>query len=71
MRNNEIGGLLGISQLKKLDKNNSYKKNFKLFEKSKFFTNFKIEVVTMLSGYIEYKNIKLRKFEKLQTFNRV
>ena len=75
MRNNEIGGLLGISQLKKLDKNNSYrKKNFKLFlknlDKSKFFTNFKIEGSCNYAFpvILNTKNIKLRnKFEKLMS----
>tara|TARA_A100001011_G_scaffold356803_1_gene401130 strand:- start:178 stop:1338 length:1161 start_codon:yes stop_codon:yes gene_type:complete len=45
MRNNEIGGVLGINQLKRLDKNNRIRnKNFKYFIKnldsSKYFTNF-------------------------------
>ena len=48
MRNNEIGGLLGLSQIKKLDYNNRIRKeNFDLFlknlDESKFFTNFKLE----------------------------
>jgi CDP-6-deoxy-D-xylo-4-hexulose-3-dehydrase len=48
MRNTEIGGLLGLSQLKKLDKNIiKRKKNFDLFLKkldvNKFIKNFKIK----------------------------
>ena len=48
MRNNEIGGLLGLSQLKKLDNNIiKRKKNLDLFlqnlDDKKFVKNFKIE----------------------------
>lgn len=45
MRNNEIGALIGINQLKRLDSNNQKRrKNYKLFlekiDKTKFRTNF-------------------------------
>ena len=45
MRNNEIGALIGINQLKRLDSNNQKrKKNYKLFlekiDSTKFRTNF-------------------------------
>ena len=47
-RNNEIGAIIGLNQLKKLNHNNKLrKKNFKLFiskiDKRKYFTNFDIE----------------------------
>ena len=48
MRNNEIGAILGISQLKKLDSNNKKRvKNLNLFlkhlKKKHYFTDFKLE----------------------------
>ena len=48
MRNNEIGALIGISQLKKLDSNNKIRtKNFKYFLKNlngeKYFINYNIK----------------------------
>ena len=47
-RNNEIGGLIGSSQLKRLDKNNKLRtRNFKFFlkllNKDKYFTNYDIK----------------------------
>ena len=46
MRNNEVQAVIGINQLKRLNKNNSTRaKNFEFFlknlNKDKFFTNFK------------------------------
>ena len=48
MRNNEIGAILGINQLKKLDTNNKIRtKNLIYFlsnlDKSKYFTNFSVD----------------------------
>jgi len=48
MRNNEIGGVLGISQLKRLDNNVKLrKKNFQYFleniDEKKYFINFKLD----------------------------
>ena len=48
MRNNEIGALIGISQLKKLNANNKKRiKNFELFlkyiDKKKFRSDFDIK----------------------------
>ena len=77
MRNNEVQAVIGINQLKRLNKNNlSRAKNFKYFlkklDKNKFFTDFKI------SGNSNYafpiilkrKSIKYRnKFEKLMNRN--
>ena len=77
MRNNEVQAVIGINQLKRLNKNNSSRaKNFKYFlnklDKNKFFTDFKI------SGNSNYafpiilkrKSIKYRnKFEKLMNRN--
>ena len=79
MRNNEIGGLLGISQLKKLDKNNDIRKNnFKLFiqnlDDKKFFIDFKMEGSCNYAFPIilKTKNIKTRdKFEALMTKNSI
>jgi len=47
-RNNEVGGVIGLNQLKSLDKNNKRRKeNFKLFlkllDQSKYRTNFQLE----------------------------
>ena len=77
MRNNEIGGLLGLGQLKKLDKNNKIRNNnFKFFLKNldsnKFFTNFVLEGSSnyALPLILKTKNIKIRdKFEKLMSKN--
>ncbi len=77
MRNNEIGGLLGLSQLKKLDINNQIRKtNFKLFIKNldnnKFFTNFKMEgnCNYAFPVILNTKNIKVRdRFESLMNKN--
>lgn len=79
MRNNEIGGLLGLSQLKRLDKNNNArKKNFKYFldniDKKKFFTNFKLEGSCNYAFplILNTKSIKLRdKFENLMKKNSI
>ena len=79
MRNNEIGGLLGLSQLKKLDKNNEIRKNnFKLFIKNldakKFFIDFKMEGSCNYAFPIilKTKNIKTRdKFEALMKKNSI
>lgn len=48
MRNNEISAVIGLNQLKRLDKNNIYrKKNLKIFlknlDKNKFLTNFDLK----------------------------
>ncbi len=48
MRNNEISAVIGLNQLKRLDKNNMYrKKNLKIFlrnlDKNKFLTNFDLK----------------------------
>jgi len=77
MRNNEIGALLGLSQLKKLDKNNELrKKNFLIFlenlDDNKFFKNFKLEGSCnyALPIILKTKSIKSRdKFEKLMSRN--
>ncbi len=79
MRNNEIGGLLGLSQLKRLDKNNNARKrNFKYFvdniDKNKFFTNFKFEGSSNYAFpvILNTKSIKLRdKFENLMKKNSI
>ena len=48
MRNNEISAVIGINQLKRLDKNNLRRvSNFKIFlnelDKEKFYTDFDLE----------------------------
>ena len=72
MRNNEVQAVIGINQLKRLNKNNSIRaKNFEFFlknlNKDKFFTNFKISgnsnyafPIILRSKSIKYRN----KFEK-------
>ena len=68
MRNNEIGGLIGISQLKRLDSNNNKrKKNYEFFLKNldskKFKTDFAIKgscnyALTLVMKNKNYKNRK-------------
>ena len=53
MRNNEVQAVIGINQLKRLNKNNlSRAKNFKYFfkelDKNKFFTDFKISGIQIM-----------------------
>lgn len=72
MRNNEVQAVIGINQLKRLNKNNSLRaKNFEFFlknlNKDKFFTNFKISgnsnyafPIILISKSIKYRN----KFEQ-------
>ena len=72
MRNNEVQAVIGINQLKRLNKNNSIRaKNFEFFlknlNKDKFFTNFKIPgnsnyafPIILRSKSIKYRN----KFEQ-------
>lgn len=72
-RNNEIGAVIGLSQLKRLNKNNERRKtNFHFFLKllnyKKFFTNFKIEgnsnyAFPIILNTSNYK--KRDKFEKV------
>ena len=73
MRNNEIGAVIGINQLKRLNKNNAVrKKNLQLFlsliDKNKYYTNFD---QTGNSNYafpiiLKTKKIKIRNnFEKI------
>ena len=78
-RNNEIGAVFGLNQLKSLDKNNKERtKNFKLFiknlDKKKYWTDYKI---TGSSNYalpiiLKTKNIKKRNyFEQVLTKNNI
>jgi CDP-6-deoxy-D-xylo-4-hexulose-3-dehydrase len=78
-RNNEIGAVFGLNQLKSLDINNKYRtKNFQLFirnlDKKKYFTDYKI---LGSSNYafpiiLKTKNIKKRNyFEKVLTKNSI
>lgn len=77
MRNNEIGGLLGLGQLKKLNNNIKIRdNNFKFFLKNidtnKFFTNFALEGSSNYAFplILKTKNFKIRdKFEKLMNKN--
>ena len=79
LRNNEIGAVIGLSQLKSLNKNNvKRKRNFKLFlkllDKTKYRTKF------LLKGSCNYafpvilkkKNLKSRKtFEEILYKNKI
>ena len=78
-RNNEIGAVFGLNQLKSLDINNKYRtKNFQLFirnlDKKKYFTDYK---TLGSSNYafpiiLKTKNIKKRNyFEKVLTKNSI
>ena len=79
MRNNEIGGLIGISQLKRLDSNNNKrKKNYEFFLKNldskKFKTDFAIKgscnyALTLVMKNKNYKNRK--KLELVMTKNNI
>ena len=78
-RNNEIGAVLGINQLKSLNKNNSARsKNFKIFlqnlNKEKYWTNFKVHESCNYAFPIilKTKNIKKRDyFEKVLSKNNI
>ena len=78
-RNNEIGAVIGINQLKKLDINNKKRnKNFKLFlknlDENKFFTNYDLNGISNYAFPIILKtqSINLRdKFEKLLDKNKI
>ena len=68
-RNNEIGAVLGLNQLKSLDKNNLKRtKNFKLFitnlDKKKYWTDYKIKGSSNYAFPIilKTKNIKKRNY---------
>ena len=67
MRNNEIGGLIGISQLKRLDTNNNKrKKNYEFFLKNLDSKKFKIDFAMVdfpyaLTLVMKNKNYKNRK----------
>ena len=79
MRNNEVQAVIGINQLKKLDKNNKIRsKNFNFFLKhldgNKFFTNFLVEGSSNYAFplILNYKSIKYRNnFEKYMKKNRI
>ena len=78
-RNNEIGAVFGLNQLKSLNKNNLDRtKNFKLFikslDKNKYLTNYKIKGSSNYAFPIvlKTKNIKKRNFfEKVLTKNNI
>ena len=78
-RNNEIGAIFGLNQLKSLHKNNLNRtKNFKLFikslDKNKYLTNYKIKGSSNYAFPIvlKTKNIKKRNFfEKVLTKNNI
>ena len=72
-RNNEIGAVLGISQLKSLNKNNTQRsKNFKFFlnnlDKDKYWTDFKLDGSCNYAFPVVLKTKNLKKrdnFEKI------
>ena len=74
-RNNEIGAVFGLNQLKSLNKNNLERtKNFKLFikslDKNKYLTNYKIKGSSNYAFPIVLKTKNLKKrnfFEKVLT----
>lgn len=78
-RNNEIGAVLGLSQLKRLNKNNKIRsKNFKFFLKNldsnKYFKDFKLEGSSNYAFPIilKTKNISKRNyFEKILKKNNI
>ena len=78
-RNNEIGAIIGINQLKRLNKNNKIRaKNFKLFieniDKKKYFTQFDFQGNSNYAFPIilNTRNIKSRNlFEQRLNENRI
>jgi len=78
-RNNEVGAVIGLNQLKSLDKNNNKRrKNFKLFlkylDKTKYITNFNIKGSSNYAFplILKNKNFKSRNlFEKTLTRNKI
>ena len=72
MRNNEIGGILGINQLKKLDRNIKLRnRNFnyflKLIDKDKFYSNFKTQGSSNYAFPLILKSKNLKKRNKLES----
>ena len=78
-RNNEVGGVIGLSQLRSLNKNNKKRKeNFKLFlkmlDQSKYKTDFQLEGSCNYAFPIilKTKNLKSRNyFEKTLSKNKI
>lgn len=78
-RNNEIGAVIGINQLKHLNKNNIQRsKNLKFFlknlHKEKYFTNFKLEGSCNYAFPVILKTKKIKSrdyFEKILTKNKI
>tara|TARA_B100000963_G_C22574911_1_gene647919 strand:+ start:51 stop:1217 length:1167 start_codon:yes stop_codon:yes gene_type:complete len=78
-RNNEIGAVFGLNQLKSLNKNNLDRtKNFKLFikslDKNKYLTNYKIKGSSNYAFPIVLKTKDIKKrnfFEKVLTKNNI
>ena len=78
-RNNEVGGIIGLSQLKSLNKNNKKRKeNFKFFlkllDQSKYKTDFQLEgscnyafPVILRSKSLKFRNL----FEKTLSKNKI
>ena len=78
-RNNEVGGIIGLSQLKSLNKNNNKRKeNFKFFlkllDQSKYKTDFQLEgscnyafPVILRSKSLKFRNL----FEKALSKNKI
>ncbi len=72
MRNNEIGGILGINQLKKLDRNIKLRnRNFnyflKLIDKDKFYSNFKTQGSSNYAFPLILKSKNLKKRNRLES----
>ena len=70
MRNNEIGGVLGISQLKNIDKNIKLRqRNFQYFlrliNKESFYTDFDLKGSSNYAFNLILKNPNADKFRKL------
>ncbi len=78
-RNNEIGGVIGLNQLKRLDKNNIKRtKNFKLYlsllDDKKYFTNFNLDGSSNYAFplILKKKNFKIRnRLEKIMEINKI
>ena len=79
VRNNEIGAVIGLNQLKRLDKNNKIRnKNFKFFLKNidstKYYTLFDLKGCSnyALPVLLKTKSFKKRnKFEKILIKNKI
>ena len=78
VRNNEIGAVIGMSQLKSLDKNNKIRRNFQIFlnnlDASKYRTDYNLDGSCNYAFPLVLKKANLNnrdKLEKILKFNKI